>query len=407
VPFVHDVLVLPNGIRIIRDDDLPLSSFTVAMVLPSSARDDPDQELGVSHLLEHLIMSAPGSAGQPPLSDWVSGVGGDSNASTAQETLTYWARVPAEVAVECVSRLVDAVQRPVLSDELVSTERAVVAQELLASAADPVDRSSELFYLRLFRGHWLGRPVGGPVDFPVLTLDQVEQAHGRSLAGPACISLVGRRNLLDAAAEAIRARPAVDGGATGPARVAASWLPAGAETAVADPDADYAYLTAGGRGASRADPDWAAFEVLAALAGGVPGSMLYHRLRGQLGLSYQIYSITTSYSDCGVWRVLAGTEADRVPQLDRAIRDCLSDIADGALAPEQLRAARAQTIGATLIENEDPVVRACNNADVLLETGSSRPPAAWTNERLVAVRTEDVARAARQVLDTYTTAVAW
>jgi hypothetical protein len=53
------------------------------------------------------------------------------------------------------------------------------------------------------------------------------------------------------------------------------------------------------------------------------------------------------------------------------------------------------------------VVRAYGNADFLLETGCTDPPGDWTTARLQAVTAADVARAARQVLSSYTTAVAW
>jgi predicted Zn-dependent peptidase len=406
-----------DGVRAILDDDLPLQSFTVAVLLPVSTRDDPDDQIGTSHLLEHLVMSVPAGPTGEPVSDWVSGVGGDSNASTRHESLTYWARVPAESAVECVDRLLTAVATPVFTDDLVTAERAVVIQELLAAGADAQDRSSERFCAELFAGHPLGRPVGGSLDFPAVTAAAMTLAHRRSLGSrAACVSLVGRPDLLEAAAEVVARYPlsAPDGMTVAPRRapdrVRSGPLDSATTTATTDAtgtDAEYAYLTVGGLGANRRHPDWAAFEVLAALVGGVPGSLLYSRLRGELGLSYQLYSITTSFSDCGMWRIIAGAEPDRVTELEAAIRGCLTEIAAGDVAPAALAAARAQTMGSTLIENEDPVARAHGNAAFLVETGLIEPPADWARRHLGSVGAEDVARAARGVLDSYVTAVCW
>ena len=405
---MYEVRALAGGVQVVLDGELGLESFTACVVLPVSSRDERPDEVGMSHLLEHLVMSAPASFDGVPFAEWVSEVGGQANASTSKETIAYWARVPAEAAVECIARLASAVGAPALDDELVTAEQRVVVQELLSAAADPVDQSTERFYQALFPDHPLGQPVGGRVEFLDFSLDQLLARHRRSLdSAAACVSLVGPTQLLTATLDVL------DRGELGRrrhvgGRISRTPVPegtAGRQLSV-PPDADYAYVTVGGRGAARMDPLWAGFEVLGTAIGGLPGSMLYHRLRTELGVSYQVFSMVTPFSDCGAWRVLAGSTPDEVGRLEKVVHECLEEAAEYRLPAGAVDAARSQALGALLIDNEDPVARAHLNAYYAADGIVGHSPVAHARALLVGVGETKVAEAAARVLDTYTAVVA-
>ena len=171
-------------------------------------------------------------------------------------------------------------------------------------------------------------------------------------------------------------------------------------------DADYAYTVLGGRGAGRRDPLWGAAQVLAAAVGGLPGSVLYSRLRGELGMSYQLYSVASSYSDSGAWRVLAGSQPGDVRTVAAVVRGCLVDAAAGTLPAGALDGARRQALGALVIDNEDPVARAYEDAFFAADGLLDHPPVELARERIAAVRPADVAAAAQRVLDSWTAVTA-
>ena len=284
----------------------------------------------------------------------------------------------------------------------------MVVQELLAADADPSDVATERFFAELFAGHPLGRPVGGLAgDFPRPSPER-SLAHLRSglATRQPCVVLVGREPLLaaglaalgDSALDDIRPaapRPAVPVGAA----------PGREELDLPD-DADYAYTVLGGRGAGRRDPLWGAAQVLAAAVGGLPGSVLYSRLRGELGMSYQLYSVASSYSDSGAWRVLAGSQPGDVRTVAAVVRGCLVDAAAGTLPAGALDGARRQALGALVIDNENPVARAYEDAFFAADGLLDHPPVELARERIAAVRPADVAAAAQRVLDSWTAVTA-
>jgi predicted Zn-dependent peptidase len=405
---MHAVRALSGGLPVVLDSDLALDSFTACAVVPLSSRHEAEDEIGISHLLEHLVMSAPGPDGTPALSDWVSEVGGQANASTTKESVAYWVRVPPEAATEATGRLADAIATPRLTPELVDSERRVVVQELLAAAADPSDVATERFFAELFAGHPLGRPVGGrAADFPCITPARALAYHWCGLATrQPCVVLVGREPLLAAGLAALR-DSALDDYRPEALRPAEPPPAArGVEDLDLPDDADYAYTVLGGRGTGRRDPLWGGSQVLAAAVGGLPGSVLYSRLRGELGMSYQLYSVASSYCDSGAWRVLAGSTPADVRTVAAVVRGCLEDAAAGSLPAAALDGARRQALGALTIDYEDPVARAYEEAFFAVDGLLDEPPVALARRRMAAVEPADVAAAAQRVLDSWTAVTA-
>ncbi|WP_081915614.1 M16 family metallopeptidase [Saccharothrix sp. NRRL B-16314] len=400
------VKALDNGVRVALDGSLGVRSVTVCVSLGAGAAHDAPDQSGLSHLVEHLVLEAP-CDGDTPLAKWVDSVGGQSNASTSHEAVVFWARVPPEAAVECVRHLDRAVARPRITDELCDSERSVVLQELLAAAADPIDVARESFHGALFAGGPFARPVGGDVEnFPELPAEDVLRAHSRTLAAhPVDISLVGPPDLLAESFDVLT------GGEL--ARLERTGAPALSDRAVAapplpaaDPDAEYAYLVAGGPGAGRSTSQWAAAEVLAAAIGGTPGSVLYERLRGELGMGYQLQSFHTAYRDVGSWSVVVGAPPEHVPLVERTVHDCLDAVASGRLAGGHLDAAKRQAVGSVLLDNEDPVALAHLDCAWLPLVGSGEPPVDAVRRLIAGVDHEDVRAAAARVLKGYTHVVA-
>jgi predicted Zn-dependent peptidase len=410
---MYAIRPIGDDITAVLDATLGLRSVTVCIVVGSSSRDETPDEIGISHMLEHAVMSAKQVVDQQSVSKWVDTVGGQSNASTSKDFLTFWARVPAEFALECADRLERALAHPELTQALASDERRVVLQELRGAAASPLDVADHAFHSALFPGHPLGHPVGGSVDaFPEFTSDRLGARLRAALSNaPICISLVGPTAAIDAVSDQFRVGrlAALDRStARNPLRRPPPGITPASDDigAKADQNAGYTYLVSGGRGADRRDELWPAFQLLTSAVGGTPGSMLYERLRGSLGVSYELQSLHSAYQDCGVWRVLAGSEPAEIGVVDREIVACLRSIAGGELSECDFVSARAQAVGSILLDNESPVEHAHVNAYWAVEGLADEPPVDGNLKMVGAARPEQVVVAARRVLDTYTHAVA-
>lgn len=402
--------VLDNGVDVVLDSSLGVSSVTVCVSIAAGSRYERRGEPGLAHLMEHLVLAAPITAlRESSVSKWVDSVGGQSNASTSHESVVFWARVPPAAAVDCARHLAAAVARPRITDELCVAETQVVVQELLAAANDPVDVAQEAFYSKLFRGSALSTPVGGSArDFPTFSAETVAKAHQRHLrTAPLNVSLVGPVELVEASCDALRDSEL--GAVAREVRTPVEREPVAA-TDISNPaesdDGSYAYLVAGGLGAGRQDRLWGATEVLTAAVGGTPGSVLYDRLRGELGVSYHVQSVHTAYRDVGVWSVIAGTAPETATLVESTVRDCLDAVSAGKLNVADFEAAKTQALGSVLLDNEDPVARAHLNCWWTSVAPPGEPPVDHVQRLIHAADHADIRAAAARVLENYAFALA-
>ncbi|MER3484334.1 MAG: hypothetical protein C4332_15500, partial [Meiothermus sp.] len=102
---------------------------------------------GCAHLLEHMVFE--GSVRYPvpgELEEWTERVGGYCSAQVAFDYTEYGVRVPAAQALEAAERLLDALEAPLLQNEVAERELEVLRREEAAATFSPVEAAVEAVY---------------------------------------------------------------------------------------------------------------------------------------------------------------------------------------------------------------------------------------------------------------------
>lgn len=380
------------------DERLRTTSLCVAVGYGS--RDDPPGQGGLAHLLEHLIMSAPGSTGLS-FSEHVERLGGRANAETGLERMLFHAQVHHEDADEVTGALLGAVERLDVDQRRWEAERSVVLQELAAAEADPADVVQDAFLTAIFPGHPLGRPVGGtPAEVRALAIDQVLAGHAeRFRTSAAAIAVVGPRVPAALAGESIL--PST-GRPVGVGRAEIGMPPV--KSAPPSWPGCFAWVCVGARSPRLGSPLRQAYPVLAQLLGASPSSLLYRRLRGELGLAYAFHAWDRGYTEAGAWRVLVGVEDGNGDHVVATVVDLLKDTATAGPTADDLDAARRQARMQLICEMESPL----EHARLLAQRATSPTSRGSVDEELSElerVSVEQVRSAAAAVLDDLVTVV--
>lgn len=116
---------------------------------------------GCAHLLEHMVFE--GSVRYPvpgELEEWAERVGGYCSAQVAFDYTEYGVRVPAAQALEAAERLLDALEAPLLQNEVAERELEVLRREEAAATFSPVEAAVESLCEVLVR--WLCCPTTSP-----------------------------------------------------------------------------------------------------------------------------------------------------------------------------------------------------------------------------------------------------
>jgi predicted Zn-dependent peptidase len=353
---------LPHGVPVLVATRPGAPATTVSLWVMTGSRYEPPAVLGVTHLLEHVLMQATLSGSSDRVIDRVEALGGDGNAVTTRDHLVLYARVPTAEAAEATQVLCTSLVDVQLDPGTIESERKVVVEELRLAASDPADVVHDVFFRAAFPDHPIGRPVGGTVDAVArLTAEDLAACHAERVhAGTVAVVVCGG---LDAA----EVRGQLERGALG--RLEPGAWTAGADPGAAPPrlraaragievNSDSASVVIGGAGRAYGDPELATYEVLMELIGGGNASLLHEEIRTRRGLSYDLWAYAGAYQGAGIWRVAVATAPERVEEVIETATSLLAGQARKGWTAEQVAMAARRAAGLQELELESSLEEA-------------------------------------------------
>ncbi len=370
-----------------------MSSTTLAVSFDLGSRDDPPGQAGMCHLVEHLILSTPYD--DTDLADAIQRIGGTIEASTGRGMLAVWAQLPDDHADELIRQIMAACEGSIpWGEDLVTREKLVIQEELLAARANPSERVQDRLMELLFGTDPMGSPVGGSLGSlqgigrrDVLTyVDRVLRGCPRGVASVGRIRPeVGGSGVRQRARRDLR--PAIPNSPDRPSFAAREGESRGSQ--------EYTWTALGGvyMPTEEMRPS---FAVLAALLDGNPSSVLYKALRRTEVLSYEFDAWVEDLADVGSFRIIFGADGDGAPATSAVMRE-LNRLAEDGPCDRDMSAAKAQCIQTVLRDTETPLGWARHMSTEIAIHGVARSNSD-RNRSFRAVTRASVQSAARQIL---------
>ncbi|MFG1479270.1 pitrilysin family protein [Xanthobacter sp. V4C-4] len=383
---------LDNGITVVTDAMDHLGTASLGIWVGTGARDEQEDEHGISHLLEHMAFKGTRRRTARRIAEEIEQVGGDINAATSVEQTSYNVRVLGEDVGLGLDILADILTEPAFAADELAREKNVIVQEIGAVQDTPDDLVFDLFQEQAFPGQALGRSIlGTPETVRGFNRQQLGAYLGRTYSGPRMV--VGAAGAVDhdqVVAEAAQ-RLATIGGAAKPALPPAAYA---GGIQLTPRELEQVHVLIGLEGCSYLDPGYHALQVLTNVLGGGMSSRLFQDVREERGLCYSIYAFHWSYADTGLFGVYAGTDTGDVGELSEAVIDQLFAAGETVTEVEVARAKAQMKVG-LLAALESSGARADQLARQILGFGRIIP----VDEIVAKVEAVDVA-AVRQAAHT-------
>lgn len=142
-PRQYQAIRLDNGMTVLLVSDKLAPKSLTSLALPVGSLQDPDNQLGLAHYLEHMVLM--GSVRYPQsdnLAEFLKKHGGSHNASTAPYRTAFYLEVENDSLQPAVDRLADAIAEPLLDPVYADRERHAVNAELtMARSRDGLRRA--------------------------------------------------------------------------------------------------------------------------------------------------------------------------------------------------------------------------------------------------------------------------
>lgn len=344
---------LSDGAEVWLDPMRDVRSVAVGVTLAGGSADERESQLGATHFLEHLLFKRSRRRSGPAIARMTDRLGGDCDAYTTKESVTFHARTTADRLDDALALLLDLTEAPAFTAADVEVERGVILEEMAEASDVPEDRLHDTF-VRLF---WPDHPLGAPI---LGTEASVKGLTRRSLVERFREVFTPERTVWVAAGafdprtfrtrlERTRARRRTGRSsarrATGtPAPPAARPSPRAERCTVhiPRPDLSQTHLLLGvpaPRHVHRLVP--ATWIVSTVLGGGV-SSRLWRDVRERHGLAYHVGTGLTLHREAGLALLEAATAPKNLPRLVRTTGRTLKRLASDGVSRAELRRAKDQ-----------------------------------------------------------------
>ncbi|WP_067709016.1 pitrilysin [Erwinia sp. ErVv1] len=130
-PRQYQAVRLDNGMTVLLVSDPQATKSLAALTLPVGSLENPRNQQGLAHYLEHMLLMGSKRYPQPDnLAEFLKRHGGSHNASTASYRTAYYLEVENDALQPAVDRLADAIAEPLLDPVNADRERHAVNAEL-------------------------------------------------------------------------------------------------------------------------------------------------------------------------------------------------------------------------------------------------------------------------------------
>lgn len=405
--------VLSNGLKVLLVENPVIPAIAINATILAGARHEPEAKAGLAIMASNLLDEGTSTRSSFDIANAIESTGGHLETDASFERVVAAATVLKQDADLGLELVADLLINPIFPEEYVAKEKSRTLAEIASAKDRPQVVAGWAFNELIYGTHPLHRPVQGyPETIEGISRENLLGFHDQFFApNNAILSVVGDfrvpeiLSLIERRFGDWRSRPVSMPAIDKPLRQQErreKLIPMAAQQS-------NIYL--GHLGIERPNPDFYALQVLDTILGGGAGftARIPQRLRDELGLAYTTFaSITmTAGIDPGRFVAYIGTSPGNTNLAIEGLLNEIRRIVDEPVSAEELQDAKDFLTGSFVFafESSSQIARFLIQAtvyDLGFDYGEKYPSFIET------VTSEDIARVARQYLDTknYTLTIA-
>ena len=353
---------LPNGVRVITESMRHVRSVSVGFWIASGTRRETLDQNGISHFIEHMVFKGTESRTAEEIARSVDSIGGNLDAFTAKELVSFNTKVLDEHLPIAFEVLSDLVLRPLFREDDIEKEKGVVLEELKMEIDSPEYLVHELFCGRFWKNHPLGQPILGT--------RKTIRSFSRSMIDSYFHQVYSPTNILITAAGNLDHTRLLDlaGGEFHRLNGANAPVPEALPTPQAHlllktkKALEQIHICLGVPCYPIAHESRYACYILNTILGGGMSSRLFQNIREQRGLAYSVFSELNLYRDTGCLLVSAGTSRETADKVIRLTLEEFRRFKEELVSDEELRRAKDHLKGSLMLSLESTSSRMANLA---------------------------------------------
>ena len=345
---MYNTYTLKNGLRVITEKIDHLNSISVGVMVQNGSRNEIEELNGISHFIEHMFFKGTNKRNAKQIVEDIENVGGQINAFTSKEGTCYYVKAlntHLDVSLDVIS---DMLLNSKFDEEEIEKEKGVVIEEINMSQDSPEDVLDDTHSKACFGDDPLGRPILGTISHvksftrkKILNFIKEKYTPYNSV-----VSICGNFDAkeLEELLEKYFGNWHSDD----------NYLPIYNDVEIeinsgyANKEIEQLHISLGLKGLPYGDENNYSLVLLNNLLGNGASSMLFQKVREELGLCYSIGSYLQPFQGIGTLNIYAGLNKNFAEKALDAIDKELKEFSKIEISKEQL-AINKENIKATYI----------------------------------------------------------
>ena len=327
---------LKNGLRVVLDKNDWVNSISVGVMIQNGSRNESLELNGISHFIEHMMFKGTNKRSAKLIAETIENVGGQLNAYTSKEATCYYIKALSthlELSLEVLS---DMLLNSTFDEKEIEKEKKVVIEEINMNEDNPEDVLYDLHSKAMFSDNSLGYPILGTIDkINKLTRDDIVSfVNEKYTPYNSVISVCGKFdekeliNLIQKYFESWNSPK--------------KYVPVYSQIDMDDKilyinkNIEQLHINLGLKGLPADHDKVYSLLLLSNILGGGASSVLFQKIREELGLCYNIYAYTQSYQGVGVLNIYAGVAKDSGSEALKVINQQIYQFAKMGITDNEL-----------------------------------------------------------------------
>ena len=347
-----NLITLPNGLRVFTNKRDDLRSATVGVWVMAGSRNESADNSGISHFIEHIVFKGSKKRTGVQIAQGMDEIGAQLNAYTTKEYTFFYTRALNYQILKASDILFDMIRHPRLDKKDIETEKGVVIEEINMCEDDPSDVVYEINETSLFEGTSLQYKILGEKDTvsafkkdDILNYMQKNYCADRMVIGIS--GNFDEDEMLSKVREYFSDMPEKSQGD------AYYTVPFNKNIALKTMQTEQTHIMLCFNGIGIAHDDLYALQVCMFILGTGTSSMLYQKIREELGLCYSIDSWLGRYRGGGYIAVSVSLAPSSE---EKAINEIVKIIASfpECVTEKQVNIAKEKLISSLIMSREQP-----------------------------------------------------
>ncbi len=344
---------LHNGLRIVHRLTESHVEYCGLAVRAGSRNENPE-EYGLAHFVEHTIFKGTGKRKSWHIINRMESVGGELNAYTSEEVTMVYSAFPKDNTDRCIELISDLIINSRFPKKEIDKEREVVLDEVASYLDTPSEAIFDEFNDNIFSGSSLGHNILGTEKTIKSFTPEICRKFLSKFYTPSNMVLFYMGSISEI--KILKMAEKYFGGIT--ASPARPIQPAPVDVSpfriFKQLNTHQSHTIVGARIPGMYSPQRHAYTMLTNIIGGPNmNSLLNIALRERRGYVYSVDAYSSMFTDCGLFSIYFGCDAEHVDRCVKLIFETLDRLAASPMNRLSLHAAKKQYLGQMIVAGEN------------------------------------------------------